>query len=39
MICLLCEKKLDKFNIVHKTVRGDTSNNFNVVKCNECGHV
>lgn len=39
IFCLLCEKKLDKFETIHKTVRGDTSNNIKVIKCNECGHV
>lgn len=38
IFCLLCEKKLDKFEIIHKTVRGDTSNT-SVVKCEKCGHV
>lgn len=39
MICLLCEKELNKFEIIHRAVRGDESNNIKVIKCRECGHV
>jgi len=37
--CILCKQSLLNYDIIHKTIRGDTLNSCIIVKCNNCSHI